>query len=66
MLYGAKVTVKVMDAHHHRSPLVQGGLEIPIQVAVTMEYSTQNIRNDTMHETMVTDESVAANNYSIV
>ena len=51
---------------HHRSPLLQGGLEIPIQVAVTMEYSTQNIRNDTMHETMVTDESVAANNYSIV
>ena len=53
MLYGAKVTVKVMDAHHHRSPLVQGGLEIPIQVAVTMEYSTQN--NDTMDEPMVTD-----------
>ena len=34
MLYGAVVTVKVLDTHLHRLLLVQGGLEIPIQVIV--------------------------------
>ena len=34
ILHGAKVTAMVMDTHHRRSPLVQGGLEIPIQVTV--------------------------------
>ena len=42
MLYGAVVTVKVLDTHHRRSPLVQGGLEIPIQVIVKMECNSQN------------------------
>ena len=56
VLYGATITVKVLDTHHHRSLLVQGGLEIPIQDTVTMEYSTRNC--ETMDEPMVTDESV--------
>ena len=42
MLYGAVVTVKVLDTHHHRLPLVQGGLEIPIQVIVKTECNSQN------------------------
>ena len=42
MLYGAVVTVKVMDTHHRRSLLVQGGLEISIQFVVKMEYNSQN------------------------
>ena len=42
MLHGAIVVVKVLDTHHRRSPLVQGGLEIPIQVIVKMDYSPQN------------------------
>ena len=42
MFYGAIVTVKVIDVHHHRSPLVQGGLEIPIQVTAKMTYSAEN------------------------
>ena len=42
MLHGAIVTAKVMDTHHRRSPLVQGGLEIPIEVTVTMKYSPDN------------------------
>ena len=37
ILHGAKVTAMVMDTHHRRSPLVQGGLEIPIQVTVEMD-----------------------------
>jgi len=38
MLRGAIVIVKI----HRRSPLVQGGLELHIQVIVKMEYSPQN------------------------
>ena len=37
ILHGAKVTAMVMDTNHRRSPLVQGGLEIPIQVTVEMD-----------------------------
>ena len=53
MLYGVTVAIKVLDTHHCRLLLVQGGLEIPIQVMVTIEYSTKN--NDAMDELMVTD-----------
>ena len=35
MLYGAMVTVKVVDTHRRRLPLVQGGLKIPVEVTVT-------------------------------
>ena len=42
MLHGAIVVVKVLDTHHPRSPLVQGGLEIPIQVIVKIDFSSQN------------------------
>ena len=42
MLYGARVMVKVLNTHHCRSPLVQGGLEIPVQVIVKIDYSPQN------------------------
>jgi len=42
MLYDATVAIKVLDTHHCRLLLVQGGLEIPIQVTVTIEYSTKN------------------------
>ena len=42
MQHGAIVVVKVLDTHHRRSPLVQGGLEISIELIVRMEYSPQN------------------------
>ena len=42
MLHGAIVVVKILDTRHRRSPLVQGGQEIPIQVIVRMEYSAHN------------------------
>ena len=35
-------TVTYTDDHHRRSPLIQGGLEIPIEVTVSMETSDQN------------------------
>ena len=40
--HGARVTCKVTDVHHRRSPLIQGGLEIPIEVTVSMETSELN------------------------
>ena len=36
------MSCKVMDVHHRRSPLVQGGLEIPCQVIVEMEMTDKN------------------------
>ena len=30
IIHGGRVLYQVIDAHHRRSPLVQGGLEIPI------------------------------------
>ena len=42
ILHGAKVTATVMDTHHRRSPLVQGGLEIPIQITVEMDLTEKN------------------------
>ena len=53
MLYGAVVTVNVLDAHPHRSPLVQGGLEITIQVMVKMECNSQNKDALTRYEALV-------------
>ena len=42
ILCGARLSVKVLDTQHRRSPLVQGGLEIQIQVTLTMECSGIN------------------------
>ena len=36
------MSYKVMDVHHRRSPLVQGGLEIPCQVILEMEMTDKN------------------------
>ena len=41
--HGAKVFCKVVEVNHRRSPLIQGGLEIPIKVTVEMDVSEQNI-----------------------
>ena len=38
IVHEAKVSCKIMDVHHRRSPLVQG-LEIPSEVIVEMEIS---------------------------
>ena len=42
IVHGAKVSCKVVDVHHRRSPLVQGGLEIPCEVTVEMEMTDTN------------------------
>ena len=42
MAHGAQASVTVLDDHHRRSPLIQGALEIPVKLTVTMEYSDIN------------------------
>ena len=41
-LRGRIVCTKVIDKNHRRSPIVQGGLEIPAQVAVEMDLTVRN------------------------
>ena len=36
------VCAKVIDKNHRRSPLVQGGLEIPVQVTAEMDLTERN------------------------
>ena len=42
--YGAAVTVKVIDVRQRTSPLIQGGLEIPVEVTVSMPFLDSNKR----------------------
>ena len=42
MQYGATVTVRVCDINYRRSPLIQGGLEIPVEVTVCMPFNPNN------------------------
>ena len=53
ILHGAKVTAMVIDTHHRRSPLVQGGLEIPIQVTVEMDLTEKNQQCLDRYKTLV-------------
>ena len=42
LIHGAQVTVQVIDVDYRRSPLVQGGLEIPVLVTVAIDCSDSN------------------------
>ena len=42
LLRGAKIVVKLTATHYRRSPLVQGGLEIPCSVSVDMLLTLKN------------------------
>ena len=41
ILHGATMKVKVSDTKYRRSPLIQGGLENPVEVEVQMENSSE-------------------------
>ena len=51
--HGARVSCKVTDVHYRQSPLIQGGLEIPIKVIVEMDISEQNILAIEKYKTLV-------------
>ena len=42
MQYGATVTVRICDINYRRSPLIQGGLEISVEVMVCMPFNPKN------------------------
>ena len=54
ILYGATVTINVTNVNHWRSPLIQGGLELPVEVTVTMENTEKNEITITKYRDLVT------------
>ena len=52
---GGRVSRKVTDAHHRRSPLVQGGLEIPVLVMVIMDLGNNNVQIIKKYEELVNE-----------
>ena len=55
ILYDAVVSAKVVDEKYRRSPLIQGGLEIPAQVSINMEYSDMNKRVINKYEALTNE-----------
>ena len=55
ILHGATVKVKVIDAKYRRSPLIQGGLEIPVEVEVQMESSSENQQALSKYKTLIAE-----------
>lgn len=53
ILYGAVIKDKILHTHYCRSPLVQGGLEISIEVEAKIEYSQKNKTIITKYEALV-------------
>ena len=47
--------VKVSDTKYRRSPLIQGGLEIPVEVEVQMENSSENQEALSKYQTLVAE-----------
>ena len=43
IMHGTRASCKVMDVHYRRSPLIQGGLEIPVEVTVEIDISEENV-----------------------
>ena len=55
IIHGGRVSCQVTDTHHRRSPLVQGGLEIPIRGTVTMKIGEINVRVINKYEELVNE-----------
>ncbi len=53
LLHGARVAARVVDVQYRRSPLVQGGLEIPIEVMVEMDFTERNKLSIEKYEALV-------------
>ena len=55
IVHGGVVTVKVIDVNHRRSPLIQGGLEIPVEISVEMENNNENKLALGIYESLVNE-----------
>lgn len=63
---GASVSLKILGRHYRRSPLVQGGLEVPCEVTVTMSGSVVNHLLLTRYETLLEELYIEPKNEEIV
>ena len=50
------MSAKVVDTQHRRSLLVQGGLEIPVEVTIAMECSDKNQLYIKKYESLVSEK----------
>ncbi len=53
LLHGARVAARVVGVQYRRSPLVQGGLEIPIKVTMEMDLTERNKLSIEKYEALV-------------
>ena len=53
--HGAAVSVKVVDILQRRSPIVQGGLEIPIEVCIVIPLSDENKKAHDTYKTLIAE-----------
>ena len=56
IVHGGVVTVKVLDMNHCRLPLIQGGLEIPVEVSIVMEHDEENKLALGIYESLVKEQ----------
>ena len=53
IVHGGRVSCRVTDVHHRRSPLIQGGLEIPAEITVEMDLNEDNVLAMKKYESLV-------------
>ena len=55
---GTTVTARLTEVHYRRSPLVQGGLEIPCKITVTISGAVSNLFCMEKYKDIVTDHYI--------
>ena len=55
ILHGVRVSVKALDVHHWKLPLIQGGLEFPVEVTVEMADTAENRLTMAKYETITAE-----------
>ena len=55
VLHDATVKVKVSDTKYRRSPFIQGGLEIPVEVQMQRENSSENQQALSKYKTLIAE-----------
>ena len=63
---GPAVIVQLKGVHYQRSPLVQGGLEIPCKITVTMSGTVSNLLCMQKYKDIVTDCYIEPKNEKIM
>ena len=63
---GPQVEVKVLGRHYRRSPLVQGGLEVPCRIKITMLGSIVNHLLLVRYETLLKDLYIETKDEAII